>query len=361
MNVAVVFAALLLGADPDGGIPPVAFESEAPPLDPSLGTLAQGEVAPPDPAEGVFWTPPLDTSRMFPDSPPPGNVTGGINFGSGIPEPAPAEQKPVEDRSVSPFRFDSLGLIPEQRIHGNGSNGRFGVFELNLGSRDPSVWPASRIPGFSFETELNYRSWQGPSSPSLPPNVIRFALDFQLTTDYQEPVSFELGFTPALVSDFEAEPNSDTYNWDFRTVAFWRASSRAVVVLGIEFWNRVGNIIVPHAGLIWSDDTWDLRLLFPKSRISYALGTWNGSAVRLYGGVEYNVEAYQISRVSPSGRDEKIQLADYRALFGLSSESGKSTSFIEAGWIFDRHVKYLHGTPGFDIDTGFIARIGTQR
>jgi hypothetical protein len=36
------------------------------------------------------------------------------------------------------------------------------------------------------------------------------------------------------------------------------------------------------------------------------------------------------------------------------------TGFIEGGWVFDRQVAFLHGTPGFDINTGFICRLGLR-
>ena len=79
-----------------------------------------------------------------------------------------------------------------------------------------------------------------------------------------------------------------------------------------------------------------------------------------YGSIEYDVEAYQISLTSPSGRDEKIQLDDYRAVFGIRSEQTSLTGFVEAGWVFNRHVKFLHGTPGFNIDPGFVGSIGLR-
>ena len=58
--------------------------------------------------------------------------------------------------------------------------------------------------------------------------------------------------------------------------------------------------------------------------------------------------------------DEKIQISDYRALFGLRSEGGGVTGFVEAGWVFAREARFLHGTPGFDINTGFMGRIGLR-
>jgi hypothetical protein len=131
--------------------------------------------------------------------------------------------------------------------------------------------------------------------------------------------------------------------------------------LGTAYWHRVDDIIIPYAGIVWTpNDYWEFRLLFPKSRISYFLGNWWGGSAWVYGGVEYNVEAYQINMHVPTNLDEKIQISDYRAVFGLRSEGGGVTGFVEGGWVFARQVDFAHGTPDFNINTGFIARLGLR-
>jgi hypothetical protein len=47
-------------------------------------------------------------------------------------------------------------------------------------------------------------------------------------------------------------------------------------------------------------------------------------------------------------------------LLGLRAEGGGVTGFVEAGWVFAREASFLHGTPDFDINTGFIGRIGLR-
>src|SRR6185436_9115969 len=119
-----------------------------------------------------------------------------------------------------------------------------------------------------------------------------------------------------------------------------RKSPDLLFVWGMEFWNRVHNTIVPHAGIVWSPhERVILQLMAPKSKISCRLGTSEETAIWAYGSIEYDVEAYQISLTSPVGRDEKIQLDDYRAVFGIRSEREGLTGLVEAGWVFNRHVK----------------------
>lgn len=250
-------------------------------------------------------------------------------------------------------------FLPARLIHGAAASGQFAIFAFDLGPRYAGDWSAAdqRDQHPLSRAQFNYRSWSGPGNPSLPGNAFRIGFDFPVEIEDK----FEFGFTPAIVSDFDGHLNSDGYNWDFRAIGFTRKSPDLLFVWGMEFWNRVHNTIVPHAGIVWSpDERVILQLMAPQSRISYRLGTCAETAIWAYGSIEYDVEAYQISLTSPVGRDEKIQLSDYRAVFGLRSERARLTGFVEGGWVFNRHVKFLHGTPGFNIDPGFVGSIGLR-
>ncbi|MBI3862861.1 MAG: hypothetical protein HY290_13305 [Planctomycetia bacterium] len=266
------------------------------------------------------------------------------------------QEESKEKPSVGHYRFT---FLPERPIHGAAASGQFGIFAFDLGPRYASDWTAAdqRDQHPLSRGQFNYRSWTGPGNPSLPSNAFRIGFDFPLEIADK----FEFGFTPAIVSDFDGHLNSDGYNWDFRAIGFTRKSPDLLFVWGMEFWNRVHNTIVPHAGIVWTpNERFILQLMAPQSRISYRLGTCGETAMWAYGCIEYDVEAYQISLTSPVGRDEKIQLDDYRAVFGIRSEQTGLTGFVEAGWVFNRHVKFLHGTPGFNIDPGFVGSIGLR-
>jgi hypothetical protein len=273
---------------------------------------------------------------------------------------ADAEGGNQGDKKKRPdFGHYTFTFLPERPVHGAAASGQFGIFGFDLGSRYASDWSAADQPDQHplSRGQFNYRSWSGPGRPGLPSNAFRIGFDFPFEIDDK----FQFGFTPAIVSDFDGHLNSDGYNWDFRAIGFTRKSPDLLFVWGMEFWNRVHNTIVPHAGIVWSpDERLILQLMAPKSRISYRMGTCGESAIWAYGSIEYDVEAYQISLTSPSGRDEKIQFDDYRAVFGIRSERTCLTGFVEAGWVFNRHVKFLHGTPGFNIDPGFVGSIGLR-
>ncbi len=362
MNATVLFAVALLAANPESeGLNRQTFYSAE--------TLFAAAVRGQNP--GTYEQDALPSGPSSTYVPPQGAPYGSDPFMGAPPDAGPGQ---FVDSSLSfgavgpqPYRFGwssryDVGYLPNEGVHGGGATGQFGIFEINAAWRKTTGWPAG-LPQtiFSMTPEFNYRSWSGPSVPNLPSNVFRFAGDFELASPGNNPISYQLGFTPAFVSDLDAPVNSDSFNWDARGVIFLRASPEFMVAIGAAFWNRVDNIIIPYAGVVWTpNDYWELRLMFPKSRISYFLGNTWGTAAWVYGGVEYNVEAYQIGLESPGGEDEKIQIADYRALFGIRTEGGGVTGFLEGGWVFDRQVTFLHGTPGFDINTGFMARLGLR-
>lgn len=356
MNATLVLLAMLIGVDPAETPEPTWFSDEI-----SFDTVKFDAVGS-QPISMVGATEELSSSSesvealsepgvepspdVLPDSSP--GVSADVEGGK------QGELKKRPDFGHYRFKF-----LPERPVQGAAASGQFGIFAFDLGPRYSSDWSSDdqRNQHPLNRAQFNYRSWSGPGSPSLPSNAFRIGFDFPL--DIAD--KFEFGFTPAIVSDFDGHLNSDGYNWDFRAIGFTRKAPDLLFVWGIEFWNRVHNTIVPHAGIVWTpNDRVILQLMAPQSRISYQLGTCGETSMWAYGSIEYDVEAYQISLTSPSGRDEKIQLDDYRAVFGIRSERTSLTSFVEAGWVFNRHVKFLHGTPGFNIDPGFVGSIGLR-
>lgn len=261
-----------------------------------------------------------------------------------------------------PYRF---GLSPRMDIAylpgeaTSGGRGDFEVTEFNLGLRKTEPWADDLI--FSWTPEFNMRLWQGPDLVHFPGQVYRFASDFELATSAQSPISLQLGFTPALISDFESSLNMDSFAFDARAIVFLRANPELLVGLGVMYWDRVDDILLPYAGVVWTpNDRWEFRLMFPKARISYFVGDWFGGATWLYGSFEYNVEAYHIGLPGPAGKHERVQIRDYRAMLGIRTENAGVTTFLEGGWVFDRDVDFKYGTPGFGINDGFIARLGLR-
>jgi hypothetical protein len=260
-------------------------------------------------------------------------------------------------------RYD-LALMPKAETDGPLNFGQMGIFEFNseweyTTTLDP-VWPGWI---FSHTPQFGLRTWDGPptgTSPGLPGNVFRFGWDLELATPAAGGWSMQLGFTPAIASDFEQDLSSKAWNLDGRGILFYQYAPELMLAFGAAYWDRVNDRVVPYAGFVWMpNDRWEYRILFPQPRISYFLGNHDGFAKWVYVSGEYHVEAYEIE-LEPVGTREQIELEDWRLMLGLRMEQFGVTAFVEGGWVFGRDVDFLYGTPGFDITSGFLGRIGLR-
>jgi hypothetical protein len=251
-----------------------------------------------------------------------------------------------------------LGYIFPSSTNNNGISGDFSVIETNHQWRNSWYMPSGAI--FSWKPEFNYRGWSGPDGIPLPGHVYRFASDIELGAQGPGPWGFQLGFTPQLTTDFDRQLNSSAWLFDGRAMLFFKPDPTLMLVGGVGYWDRVKDYLIPYAGVVWTpDDRWELRLLYPKSRISYYMGDWGAGGVWLYGSAEFNVEAYQVGLTTLNSGDQ-VQVRDYRALIGLRSDNGFVSSFIEGGWVFDRKVDFAGNHPDFDINDGWMIRTGIR-
>ena len=173
------------------------------------------------------------------------------------------------------------------------------------------------------------------------------------------PYSVQIGFTPQINSDLEHNLTSDAFYWDGRGIVFCRASPTLTVGLGIMYWDRLHDHVLPYGGIIYTpDDRREYRLMFPESRASRFLGAPFGVPTWIYARAEYHVEAYEIHR-ERLGRRGEVELIDGRFLAGFRFDSGSVGSFVEAGCVAGRHVNF-DATPGVDVSSGFLARAGLR-
>ena len=312
-------------------------------------------------------------------APPPGVSTWGANG----PQPYRLGYSLWADSGWLPDRPTDLP---------NGS--KFGVFEANIGLNHtiPTWWSPWL---FSLEHQFGYRSWSGPTStdptfvPDAPPtltgpdrvdlpgSVYRLGWDLRFETPLNSqfaPFAMTLAFNPSINSDFHQTLTREGYNFDGRGILVWQLDPRFRIALGAEFWDRVRDRVIPHAGFVWlPDDRWEFNIMWPKSRIQYYCGNYMGEDVWLYANGEYHIESYQIGSSTfvpdnplvavPGGtvmsRRDQVELEDYRILIGLRKSNPVMSCFVEGGWVFGRHVNQRFG-PDFQVNSGFIGRIGVR-
>ena len=251
--------------------------------------------------------------------------------------------------------FDATYIAPSS-VKGPGT-GHFGVQEYDAGLRHTSDLGE----GWAFVNTLQggARLWDGPGAPSLPGSVYRAGWDFLFTTPQAGPWSGQIDFNPSVNSDFHSSLHRQAFNLDGNVTAFYRTSPQVLWVLGVQYWDRVDKMILPNAGVVWNpNDRTELRLLFPKSRISYFLGNFGDAAHWLYATGEYHVESYQVS--TPGSSANQVQIRDWRFGIGLRSDHSWYDKYVEVGYVIGRQATFLNTSPDFNIGDGFMARLGVR-
>jgi hypothetical protein len=286
----------------------------------------------------------------------------------GMPYAAPMQPSPNYTYGVhgaQPYRFGwtaryDFGFMPSVGTSSPNVDD-LSLFTFDLEKEYVKPLPSSWI--FSIAPQFNWRSVDGPlgtaTQSNLPPNLYRIGLGLKLASPEYNGSTFEVGFDPAYASDFELGSSSESWQFDAHAVWFWRWNPNFMVALGAAYWDRLDDLIIPYAGVVYTpNDYLEFRLLFPEPRISLFLGTPNGVATWAYVYGEYHVESYAIDQNPPGARDQ-VQFSDWRVLGGMRFETGWLTSFVEAGIVFDREVQFDRAaSTNFDVDSGFIGRAG---
>jgi hypothetical protein len=308
---------------------------------------------------GVYETPPMsaplgsqypsDPFQTGPDPALPYLNDQGPTLLSGINGPQP------QRLGFTPM-FDATYIVPSTAK-------KFGAGHLTVQEYDAALRHVSMLgPDWVFTNTLQggARIWDGPNFPDLPASVYRAGWDFMLSSPQVGPWSAQFDFNPSINTDLHSAPQREAFNFDGNITAFYRMSPQFMVVLGVQYWDRVDKIILPNAGVVWNpNDRLEMRLLFPKSRISYFLGNINNGAHWLYATGEYHVESYQINMPGMTSQ-EQVQMRDWRFGIGVRSDHQWYDKYVEVGYVIGRQVDFLRSTPSIDIADGIMARVGVR-
>ncbi len=337
-------------AQPFGGIQPTAaFAPQTVPqiIPPNTAGSFQAPVAPNASTWNAF-SPPLgpDPFLAGPQSQQPRANQAFQTYGA---------------QGPSPFRtgvHTSLELewIAGSSVSGANNNGNFDQFGIDytLG------YTGTAIPGwvYTWNNEFRYRGWDGPRGlPGLPGSAFRFGVDFELESAQAGPVSLKLGFNPSLNTDFNGSFGSDAFQLDGRGLVLFQLSPSWTAVLGAGYWDRVNDRVIPYVGVIYQNDIWQFKLMFPESEVSLFIGNEALGAKWIYARAEYHVEAYHVE--TGVGGADNVELEDIRLLLGFRMDGGTYQWFTEGGWVLDRTVDFANNANGeFDPSTSFLLRMG---
>lgn len=350
---------------PEAGITTFYPEQGAPGATPDLTPVPDGMSTPGTIQSDPFMDPgvvpypqPIGVDPLYGGvspyaAPAPMSPYGGYTFGLNGPQP---------HRLGWQARVD-FGWLPKVGTSSPDVGG-LGIFELDMEEKWTGLMAGNWVLGVA--PQFNYRSFDGPTRPGAPPadlpgSAFRFGLGLTMQSPAYRGWGVELGFNPALATDFNDNLTSDGWQFDGHLVFFWNSHPNWMWALGAAYWDRVDDIVIPYAGAVWTpNDFWEVRLLFPESRVTAFLGAPSGHPIWTYISGKYHVESYQIDPVA--GRSiTAMQSSDWRIVGGLRWDWGWVTHVFEVGVVFDRKVE-IKGSPtlGYDVDSGFIGRYGMR-
>jgi hypothetical protein len=247
--------------------------------------------------------------------------------------------------------YNEFTLLPAAPVFG--TTGNMKIVEWNSNAK----YSGLIRPGVLFDGTFWFsaRWWDGPGGIALPGQVDLFSADLLLGLFDEGPWSAQIAFHPQIVETYEARLDRNAFNFDGRAIVTYTASREWKFVGGVAIWDRVDTMIVPHVGAIWTpNNRWEIRALFPKSRVSYFMGNWKNADFWVYGQYEYTAEAWQTVISDPKYSD-RMQIVDQRLSMGLRWDSGRYSFFTEGGYVFDRQAKFAGATPNFNIgDTAML-------
>lgn len=252
--------------------------------------------------------------------------------------------------------YHDLALMPFASVSG-GTTGEMKIVEWNSNMRlSELIAPGVLFNGTGY---FNARYWDGPGGIPLPGQVDQLSLDMELGFFNEGPWSAQVAFHPQIVDGYESRLNNYAWNFDGRAIVSYLSSPNWTFVGGVAFWDRVNVLVVPHVGAIWTpNERWELRILYPRTRISYYLGRHGSTDFWLYGVAEYTAEAWQANMGDPTLVHDRIQLTDDRISLGLRWDSGRHSIFVEGGYVFNRQAKFVGPTPDFDLSSVGMVRAG---
>ncbi|MDX1970496.1 MAG: hypothetical protein SFV23_25225 [Planctomycetaceae bacterium] len=275
-----------------------------------------------------------------------------------------------------PYRFGyipkmEMGYIPQAESE-DAFQSDVEMFEFDSELRHNAPF----APGWIFSTaaQFDYRAWNFGGNPfgnlfgaqafgnNGRVNLFRFGLDMELIKVKSNGWTFDFDFNPSINTDTEDTLTSDAWNFDTRIAATYQIDQVWTLVLGVQYWDRVDDIVIPHAGVVITpSDIWELRLLFPKARISRFVGHFWGGHHWLYVSSEYNVEAYQFDTKSDFfGRRNRVQYEDWRLALGLRSDHVDFEKFLEVAWVLDRNFEFEKDFPKVDVGDQVLVRGGIR-
>ncbi len=172
----------------------------------------------------------------------------------------------------------------------------------------------------------------------------------------------EFGLRLGVFTDFNTY-NSDSFQIRGRALVNFRTTPTSTFKTGIYYVNRNEVKLVPAFGFFCRPNPFTrIDLFFPQPRYAKYCRTLGTYDMWWYLTGEYGGGNWTIQRAN--GQSDQVDINDLRAIMGFewgptkALQAGRRTAFAEIAWVFNREVRYRRYPQDFDVDDGFMFRVG---
>lgn len=247
-----------------------------------------------------------------------------------------------------------------------GNNG-LGMFSLqSTSSRDLDFDDPSNL-DINFEYSIHFLS--GPLKTDLPPRLFDLYFNVHWLQQLGDGFGVDANFDLGLFTDFE---DSVRKGWRYpgRALAFWNLDgeqaddevSQITLMGGIEFYDTARLRTLPAGGVIFQPtESSRYELYFPRPQVKWRLSHGEESDTWLYIRGDLMANAWAIER--QTGEADVATLREKRIAIGLETRNWKAesdTSFLEVGYVFDRHLEYHSGRGNLEPSNAMMFRMGAR-
>jgi hypothetical protein len=349
------FAAVIRGQTPDPAFSPmiatpIAQGTPVAPMGPTLG-----EPMPVTPDMGSPYQ--MDDPFLY-GGPDPVLQGPYQNFGA----PAPVY---AGVNGPQPFRMGwiprlDIGYMPQADLRGVNSD--IEIFELDTELRHNSPFNMGWV--FSQAFQFDYRAWNTDTDLAglYRVNLYRFGYDMEMIKMKSNGWTLAVDFNPSINTDFEHNLTSEAWNFDGRIVVTHQIDPCLMCVFGVQYWDRVDDIILPIGGVVYTpNDLWEYRLTFPQARISRFMGFFWGGHHWFYGSAKYGVESYQVDTTPLGGSPHnQVQYENWQLALGIRSDHVTFDKYFELAWVLGRSFEFKNTLGKFDADDTLLIRGGIR-
>lgn len=237
-----------------------------------------------------------------------------------------------------------------------GSGDTLGIVDFDYRAI-PSARPKGSF-GIGLSPGFGAHVLNGPQSTDLPGTLYDVSVDVQGMWVWNPRWTLYFGVSPSLYTDFQ-NTSSDAFRIPARILAFWQCREDLQLAFGAVYFDRQDISWLPAAGLIYTPtDRAKLELIFPKPRILRRVHASEDREGWIYLGGEFGGGSYAIER--SNGLDDIATYSALRLLVGYERKHlrGGPSQRVEAGYVFNRTLRYASGVGDYDLGGTAMLRVG---